>query len=250
MPRTIPQIPDIATGGGHGTVTAWARPDLVLSAPGGIGGYTPANYILSAGHTASLVAQQDLQVLAQANHATAAKDGVVLYTVGQATNPERPVDETGIRLHAASGSVSMQSQSGATRLTADGQVQVASTTGQVRITAPKHILLSAGGAGIRMEGDHITLTAPGMVQFKASMKELGGPASASVSATTTEAPPLFDEAFRVLDEHSGEPMAFYKYRIENARGEVLARGITDEQGRARRVLTAAAETLRIVADEE
>lgn len=41
-----------------------------------------------------------------------------------------------------------------------------------------------------------------------------------------------------------------RHPVENARGEVLARGITDDQGRARRVPTGAAETLRIVADEE
>jgi len=249
MPRVIPQIPDIATGGGFGTVAAWARPDLVLCGPGGIGGYTPAHYVLSAGNTASFVAQQDLQALAQANHASAVKDGVVLYTVGLAQNPERPVKVTGIRIHAASGSVVTQSQSGATRLTADQQVQVASTTGMVRITAPRHILLAAGGAGVRMEGDNITLTAPGMVQFKASMKELGGPASASTCASTAEAPPLYDERFHVLDEQSGEPMRYFKYRVENSKGEVVARGITDHEGRALRVHTRAAETLRILADE-
>lgn len=190
MPKTISQIPDIATGGGCGTVPAWGRPDLVIAAPGGIGAYTPAHCVMSAGNTASFVAQQDLQALAQANHATAVKDGVVLYTYGKAQNPEKPNTETGIRLHAASGSVSTQSQSGATRLTADKQVQVASTSGMVRITAPKHILLTAGGAGIRMAGDNITLTAPGMVEFRASMKELSGPASASASAALARPGPL------------------------------------------------------------
>lgn len=191
-PRIIPQIPGIATGGGCGTVPAWGRPDLVVAAPGGIGAYTPAHHVISAGNTASFVAQQDLQALAQAHHATAVENGVVLYTVGQASNPERPVDETGIRLHAASGSVVMQSQTGATRLSADRAVTVASTTGQVRITAPKHILLAAGGAGIRMDGTNITLTAPGRVEFRASMKELCGPASAAASVERPAPSPLQD----------------------------------------------------------
>ena len=249
MPKIIPQIPDIATGG-LGRVPAWGRPDLVVAAPGGIGGYTPAHYVVSAGNTASFVAQHDLQALAQAHHATAVKQGVVLYTVGQAPDPERPVSETGIRLHAASGSVSLQSQSGATRLAADKPVQVASTTGTVRITAPGHILLAAGGAGIRMAGDDITLTAPGRVEFRASMKELAGPASADAgSLDLAEAPPLFDERFRVLDERSGEPMPSYKYRIENGSGEVFARGVTDSEGYALRVHTVGAEALRLLPGE-
>ena len=249
MPKIVSQIPDIATGGGAGSVPAWGRPDLVIAAPGGIAASTPANAVVSAGATASFVAQQDLQAMAQAHHATAAKDGVVLYTAGRAPSHGRPVTETGIRLHAASGSVGLQSHSGAARFTADRQVHVASTGGSVRITAPKHILLAAGGAGIRMEGEHITLTAPGMVAFRASMKELAGPASASASASTAEVPPMYDERFKVLDKRSGEPMPFYKYRIENGKGDVLARGITDHEGRAMRVHTGSAEALRILPDE-
>ena len=66
-----------------------------------------------------------------------------------------------------------QSQQGATRLTADKAVSVASTTGMVKVTAPKHILLTAAGAAIRIEGGNITLSGPGKVEFRAGMKELG-----------------------------------------------------------------------------
>jgi type VI secretion system secreted protein VgrG len=51
----------------------------------------------------------------------------------------------------------------------------------VQITAPKHVLLTAAGAAIEIKGGNITLKGPGKVEFKASMKELKGPASASQS---------------------------------------------------------------------
>ena len=175
---SFPSVPQI--GGGHGTVPAWARPDLVLAAPGGIGGFTPAHVVASAGNTASFVAGQDLNHLAQGNAALAVKSGIVFYTYGKATNSSKPNTEVGIQLHAASGNVQTQSQTAATRLTADKAVHVASTNGMVRVAAPGHILLTAAGAAIRIEGGNITLNGPGKVEFKAAMKELGGPKTASL----------------------------------------------------------------------
>jgi type VI secretion system secreted protein VgrG len=69
----------------------------------------------------------------------------------------------------------------ATKVTADKAINVSSTQAMVLVTAPKHVLLTAAGAAIRIEGGNITLTAPGKVEFKASMKELAGGGSASAS---------------------------------------------------------------------
>jgi type VI secretion system secreted protein VgrG len=76
--------------------------------------------------------------------------------------------------------VSSQSQSGTTSLVADKTVTVASVTKTVSISAPKkHVLLTAQGAYIKLEGGNIEVHAPGKVEFKASAKELAGPVSAS-----------------------------------------------------------------------
>ena len=122
----------------------------------------------SAGNTVTAVAGQDLQLAAQANQAWAVKGGLVFYTYGKATNASKPNTETGIRLHAATGNVNTQSQSGATRLTADKKIEVASTSGMVRVAAPQHILLTAAGAAIDIQPGNITIKAPGKIEFKAS----------------------------------------------------------------------------------
>ena len=155
-------------GGGAGRVTAWSRPDLVVAAPAGIAAFTPAALFASAGSTVTAVAGQDLQLAAQANQAWAIKGGLVFYTYGKATNASKPNTETGIRLHAATGNVNMQSQSGATRLTADKKIEVASTGGMVRVAAPRHVLLTAAGAAIDIQPGNITLKGPGKIEFKAS----------------------------------------------------------------------------------
>lgn len=169
---------DSGGAGGQGKVTAYSEPHLQLSSPAGIVATTPANAVLSAGVTGSIVAGQDINLAAQGNAITAVVGGISLFTYGKAANKTKPNQEDGIKLHAASGMVSSQSQSGMTSLVADKTVTVASVTGTVAISAPKkHVLLTAQGAYIKLEGGNIEVHAPGKVDLKASKKELAGPKS-------------------------------------------------------------------------
>ncbi len=85
-------------------------------------------------------------------------------------------------MHAASGKVSVQSQSDATKVTADKLITVASVGKSVTVGAKEHVMLTAQGAFLKLEGGNIMLHGPGTMTFKASMKELTGPASASSQA--------------------------------------------------------------------
>ncbi|KAA3655471.1 MAG: type VI secretion system tip protein VgrG, partial [Proteobacteria bacterium] len=169
-----------AIAGGEGTVPAWSAPRLHYSAPGGIAQLTPASAILVAGKTLCLGAGQDIGLVAQGNHSLAVKDGLALFTIGKAGG-NKPNQETGIALHAASGKVNVQAQSGQLRAAADKAITVASTTASVQASAKTHLLATAGGAYLKLEGGNISLHAPGPVKLKASMKNLTGPKSMSVS---------------------------------------------------------------------
>jgi type VI secretion system secreted protein VgrG len=169
----------VAIDGGFGSVAAWERPDLVLAAPSGIGLFTPASAVVTAGANMAFSAGQDLHAIAQGNHATVAKDGVVLYTYGMVSDSAKPNTETGIALHAASGSVVTSSNTGATRLTSSGAIDVTSTKTKVLVTSTKQITLAAAGAAIQVEAGNITINAPGAVEFKAGMKNLTSAADAT-----------------------------------------------------------------------
>jgi len=167
-------------GATDGDAIAYSEPQLQLSSPAGIVVTTPADAVISAVTTSSIVAGQEINVVAQGNSSTLVAKGISLFTYGKATNKEKPNQEVGIKLHAASGKLSSQSQSGPTRLTADKKITVASVTKSVAIAAPKkHVLLTAQGAYIKLEGGNIEVHAPGNVEFKASKKELAGPVSVS-----------------------------------------------------------------------
>ncbi len=205
---------DETISGGAGTVSAWSRPELVLAAPAGIGAYTPAHQLWSAGTHISLNAGQDIQQLAQRHSSLVTKDGIVLYTYGRASNPSKPNQELGIRLHAASGNVNMQSQQAATHLTADKAVNMTSTHAMVQVTAPKHILLTAAGAAIRIQSGNITINGPGVVEFKASMKVLTGGASASAHLVSLRQPGRIETWIETsLRGYDGQPMSGIDYEL-------------------------------------
>ena len=167
------------TQGGTGSIPAWSEPRLQLNAPAGIAQLTPQDQILAAGKHLTIATGQDTNLIAQGNHSLAVKNGLALYTVGKAGGKQKPNQETGIHLHAASGSVSLQSQSGKTTAAADKKVTLASTTGNLNASAKQKILATAQSAYLKIEGGNIELHAPGRVEFKASMKKWTGPKSGS-----------------------------------------------------------------------
>lgn len=179
-------IGSMDSGGGDngapGKATAYSEPQLQLSSPAGIAATTPADAIINAGNTSSIVAGQDINFASQGGAFYTVKAGISLFTYGKASNKEKPNQETGIKLHAAGGKVSSQSQSDETRITADKQITVASITKSVTIAAKLHALLTAQGAYIKLEGGNIMLHGPGKIEFKASKKELAGPISVSSPA--------------------------------------------------------------------
>jgi len=90
-------------------------------------------------------------------------------------------------MHAASGNVNVQAQSGPFTLTALKGIELQSTCADVVITAPKRIVLNGGGGYVKIEGGNIEIGTTGTASFKASMKELTGGGSASASLSLKKA---------------------------------------------------------------
>lgn len=225
--------------------TAWSAPQLQLSSPLGIVAVTLADAVLAAGATTSICAGQDINFAAQGNSYRAAVAGIGLFTYGKASAKDKPNQEIGIRLHAASGKVSSQSQAGETRLTADKGITVASIAAGVRAVGKQHVLLTAQGACLKLQGGDIMLHAPGKVEFKAGMKELAGPKDGSADVPALpKAKDIYNEAFVIRNEETKEPMAYVRYRLESANG-VTIEGITDAMGRTQRIFTSRREELKL-----
>lgn len=221
------------TAGGQGRAPAYTQPQLQLSSPRGIVAATPASAIFAAGDTSSITAGQDINLVAQGNLYNTVANGISLFTYGKATNKDKPNGETGVMLHAASGKVSSQSQSGETRITADKTVTVTSVTKAVTVAAKQHVMMTAQGAYLKLEGGNIMLHGPGKIEFKASMKKLEGPES---SAVTLPALPKAENLnnFVELNHHWPDltPVAGGAYRAVFADG-TAKEGVLDGKGFAR-----------------
>ncbi|NMF91613.1 DUF2345 domain-containing protein, partial [Aromatoleum petrolei] len=200
-----------------------SAPRIEYSAPAGIAQLTPQDLILAAGEHL-VTASGDAQLVSQGNHAMAIAHGLALFTIGKAPGGQKPNTETGIHLHAASGRVSVHSQSGRLSAAADKRVTVASTNAALSASAKMHILATAQGAYLRIEGGNIQLHAPGAVKLKASQKVLTGPASietAEHAAKVDELRLKRDMEIRYLDA-DGQPAA----------GEQIALSFNDGSSKA------------------
>jgi type VI secretion system secreted protein VgrG len=233
-PDKLPAVSDMLRSAGimeigDGTYRA---PQLQLSTPSGIAAVTPANAVLAAGSSSVIAAGQDINFASGGGSIYSVKNGISLFSYGKATNPDKPSKETGIRLHAASGKVSTQSQSGDTRVTADKLVTVASVAKSVTVGARKHVLLTAQGAYLKIEGGNIELHGPGKIEFKATMKELAEPQSVSFAAP--EMPFSEIKPNRMVFErryHDDEPLAGAQFEALFSDGS-RRKGTLDGEGRA------------------
>jgi type VI secretion system secreted protein VgrG len=223
----------VAIDGGHGQIPVSTRPDLVVSAAADIASLTPAHSVLAVGGSTSLTAGQDTNLLAQRHAAWAVKGGISLFTRGESKDGQRAVQDAGMKLHAASGNVNVQAQSGAFTLTALKGVDLQSTAADIVITAPEKIVLNGGGGYVKIEGGNIEIGTSGAASFKGSMKELGGGGSGSAQAPLFPRPsdwqlPRGDQFF-TLTGHDGQPVANRRYRART--GNVTLEGFTDAQGK-------------------
>jgi type VI secretion system VgrG family protein len=212
-------------------VTAYSEQHLQLSSPAGIAANTPANAVLGAAGT-SLTAGHDINLASQRNSYASVKEGIKFFTYGKATSAQKPNQEIGIRLHAASGKVSSQSQADETRLTADKALTVTSTAKGITVAGKQHVRLTAQGAHLKLEGGNIELHGPGKIEFKASMKELTGPMSATPTLPALPQAANLDNSIEILfhyDDLAPIPGAAYKVTFENG---TVREGKLDDKGHA------------------
>ncbi|AAQ61637.1 type VI secretion system Vgr family protein [Chromobacterium violaceum] len=147
---------------------AGQQPLLVLSAPAGIAALTEQSQTVSAGQNLNLVAQRD------ANHTTGRR---WIHNVGQHISlfVAGVKDKVALKLIAAKGKVQVQAQSDAMELTADKDVTITSAKQTIHVNAKQEILLTSGGAYIRLKDGKIELHAPGTISIKGASHNFSGP---------------------------------------------------------------------------
>jgi len=242
--------------GGHGSIPISDRPDLVFSAAADISSSTQAHTVMSMGQHTTLTSGQDTTLLAQRHSAWAVKDGISLFTRGEAKDGQRAVQDVGMTLHAASGNVNVQAQSDAFTLTAQKSVDIQSTAADIMISAPSRIMLNGGGGYVLIEGSDIEIGTSGNASFLASAKELTGGGSASNKGlrlpqpSELNAPRRYSQTINVAAllgrQASNQTIkADLSYRAYDSTGKLLAQGRLDTHGNTQPIYTDRPEKIRI-----
>ncbi|WP_322104445.1 type VI secretion system Vgr family protein [Paraburkholderia sp. J41] len=215
-----------ASGAGTGNANGFSDPVLLLASPKGVGIATPASVHVHAGENATVSAGKDVNI--------GVGKGFVLNAVERVSVLALKL---GMKLIAARGKVQIQAQQDGVDLLALKGIQVTSTTDSIQLTAQKDILLTSGGAYIRLTGGNIQIHAPGAVDIKGAQHSFSGPTRYDGQPQALPQGIVNDQQFVLKDEKTGNVMPLAPYRIENANGDVLARGITDAEGKTVRVFT-------------
>jgi type VI secretion system secreted protein VgrG len=193
-------------------------PGMLASAPAGIGILSPEAVRLASGEASiGLMSGKNTDISAGQSFTVAASEAVSLFA-----------QAAGMKMYAGAGTVDIQAQADAMNVSALQDITVASGQGSVKVNASKELILSCGGAYIKLSGGNIELGCPGNILLKAANVNQIGPASLDTPPVTF--PKGYGGTFTVTDPESGDIKPFTSYRVTSPDGEVLE-GISDSSGK-------------------
>ena len=208
------------------------QPGILLNAPQGINISSPKAVRLASGsESVGIMSGLNTDISAAKDFTVSAGDRISLFA-----------QANGMKLFAGKGKVDIQAQGDALSVLAKADVNVISVAGKATVTAAKEIVLTCGGAYIKISGGNIELGAPKNILLKAANVQKMGPADFDVKMP--EIPRGFNEHFIAQDEETGEIWPNKSYRITTGDGQIFE-GITDAEGKTVSVFTATADDMKI-----
>ncbi|MDR6496418.1 type VI secretion system secreted protein VgrG [Paraburkholderia terricola] len=151
-------------GGGTGSANAFREPLMLLGSPSGIALSTQQSVHIASDAQTNLVS-------GQSTHIATGKS--LIASVAQKLSFF--VQNAGMKLFAAKGKVEIQAHNDNIELTAQKSVKLVSATEQIQAIAKGEILLTSGGAYIRLKNGNIEIHAPGNVDVKGAQHSFNGP---------------------------------------------------------------------------
>ena len=213
----------------------FAEPFILTEAPGDIGLASPASTLLFAGANLHATVQQDWHIASAHTVSTAVGLGASWFS-----------HAGGIKSIAQAGTHTIQANTDQLEILADQSLTITSSNDEIHVLAKDKIVLQAGQSSVTLEGGNITFACPGKFSVKGSGNAFMGPGCepAQSAALPDSRAKIFDEAFVLKDQTTGEPLANFPYRIKLADGS-YQQGFTNEKGQTHLVTSADQEALKI-----
>ncbi len=151
-------------GGGTGNANAFKEPVMLFASPSGVALSTQKSVHIASDAQTNFVSGQNTHIATGKSLIAGITEKLSLF-----------VQNAGMKLFAAKGKVEMQAHADNIELTAQKTIKLLSATEKIEAAAKQEILLTSGGAYIRMKGGDIEIHAPGMVDIKGSQHSFNGP---------------------------------------------------------------------------
>lgn len=207
-------------------------PGMLASAPAGIGILSPETVrMASGGSSIGLMSGKNTDISTGQSFTVAASEAVSLFA-----------QAAGMKMYAGAGKVDIQAQADAMNISALQDITVTSGQGSVKVNASKELVLSCGGAYIKLSGGNIELGCPGNILLKATNVNQTGPATLDTPPVTF--PKGYSEGFTTTSSASGAVKPFTTYKITTAEGEVYD-GISGPDGETAPIFTSMPSQLKI-----
>ncbi|MDW5419214.1 type VI secretion system tip protein VgrG, partial [Iodobacter sp. CM08] len=194
---------------------------ILLHGEDGVAITSPQSQTLSAGSNLDQVAQRDTNQSSGRRWIHNVGQHISLFTGGIK-------DKITMKFIAAKGQLQMQAQSDDIEVTGDKNVKLTAIKGKGLFNAKQEILLTAGGAYIRIKDGKIELHAPGKVSIKGGSHDWSGPAKLSVELPDLPKSGKFQEFF-VLKNAKGKVLPNHPYQMTLPDGTMI-KGETDNKG--------------------
>ncbi|MGN6318845.1 DUF2345 domain-containing protein, partial [Trinickia sp.] len=206
-------------GGGTGNANGFAEPIMLVASPSGIA--------LSTQQSTSVAADKHVNIVSGASTHIASGQSLIA-SIGEKLSLF--VQNAGMKLFAAKGKIEVQAHSDDIELPAQRGLKVVSATQMVEVAGKREVLLTSGGAYIRIKDGNIEIHAPGAVDVKGAQRAFSGPASLNypLAALPTS---KYSAAMQYL-YHDDEPVQGAKYKATLSDGSVRE-GVLDDAGRLR-----------------
>jgi type VI secretion system secreted protein VgrG len=198
-------------------LTHLREPGILLHAPAGIGLVTPEAIAISSGsESVAITSSRSTDISAGRNITGTAEGAISLCAVTQ-----------GLQFKAVQNDIQLHAQTGALHALANDDIKIESLTGRVEISAPNELVLTCGGAFIRIKDGEIELGAPGNIYHRAVYVQKAG--ATTLTTPATPIPPGYAAGYTLSGPDNGYA-PFARYLITTQEGERFP-GVTDKDGR-------------------
>ncbi|MFT3930595.1 MAG: type VI secretion system tip protein TssI/VgrG [Spongiibacteraceae bacterium] len=205
---------------------AGQQPLLIAHGEAGVSLTTPQSTTIATGNNFDQIAQRDTHQSTGKRWIHNVGESVSLFVAGA----QNKLKES-LKILAAKGNVQIQAQSADIEITADKAIRLHALKQKQTWSAQKEILITCGGAYVRIGGGNIELHCPGTLTFKGSQHAVTGPASKATSFPVMPTLSGGEQWAKAQYVHpAGEPV-FGQFRATDANGKVTM-GTLNAKGEA------------------